>query len=75
MLQSSESLNKRADNEIGSLVDDGYEVIFDSSLPTSRCVKLRHTRTSKRITILVDFNKFRITFLRNGEVLKSDMVK
>lgn len=74
MLQSSDSLNKRADKEIGSLVQDGYEVMFDSSLPSSRCVKLRHTRTSRRMTILIDFGKFKITYLKDGKVTKTDIV-
>lgn len=75
MLLSTDSLNKRADKEVGSLIDDGYEVVFDSSLPFSRCVKLRHTRTSKRITILIDYSKLKITYLINGKVRKTDFVK
>lgn len=75
VILSSDSLNKRAEGEIGSLVQDGYEVMFDSSLPTSRCVRLRHTRTSKRMTILIDFGKLKITYLKDGKVLKTDSAR
>ena len=71
--ESGNSLSK--EDKLQDFIDDGYEVIFDSSLPTSRCVKLRHTRTSKRITILIDYSKLKITYLINGKVRKTDFVK
>ena len=67
-MADKEIIQKRVAEMSRSLLDEGYHVIFKSTLPGSIFHKLRHRKNGHVITIVGTYSLSRVRLFRDGRL-------